>query len=332
MADRKVIVIGSGPAGLTAALYCARANLKPLLIEGLEAGGQLMLTTMVENWPGFRDGIMGPDLMAEMRLQAERFGTDIVQGNVSRVELRTRPFRLVLDDARGITADALIIATGASARWLEIGTDRKLSGHGVSTCATCDGYFFRGKPIAVVGGGDSAMEEAIYLTRFASKVSVIHRRDSLRASKIMQDKAFANSKIEFIWDSDVAEIRDVGKGEVTGVVVRNLKTGKHTEVPLDGVFIAIGHTPNTTLFHGQIELDETGYIVTHHGSRTSVPGVFAAGDVQDHVYRQAITAAGSGCMAAIDAERYLDGLPVPDETTDNAACVAIPPMDDILKP
>ena len=332
MADRKVVIIGSGPAGLTAALYTARANLRPLLVEGLEAGGQLMLTTMVENWPGFRSGIMGPDLMVEMRAQAEHFGTEILQGNVNRVDLNDRPFSVALGDGRTITADALIIATGASARWLEIGSDRKLSGHGVSTCATCDGYFFRGKPIAVIGGGDSAMEEAIYLTRFATKVTVVHRRDSLRASKIMQDKAFANSKIEFIWDSDIAEIRDVGKGEVSSVVVRNLKTGKQTEIPLDGVFIAIGHTPNTELFRGQLELDETGYIKTHHGSRTSVPGVFAAGDVQDHIYRQAVTAAGSGCMAAIDAERYLEGLPVPDETTDNAAYLVAPPMNEILRP
>ena len=332
MTDRKVVIIGSGPAGLTASLYTARANLKPLLIEGLEAGGQLMLTTMVENWPGFRDGIMGPDLMAEMRVQAERFGTDMMQGNVARVDLNRRPISIAFADGATITTEALIIATGASARWLEIGVDRKLSGHGVSTCATCDGYFFRGKPIAVVGGGDSAMEEAIYLTRFASKVTVIHRRDSLRASKIMQDKGFANAKIEFIWDSEIADIKDVERGEVTGIIVRNLKNGKLTNVPLDGVFIAIGHTPNTALFRGQIELDEAGYIITHHGSKTSMPGVFAAGDVQDHIYRQAITAAGSGCMAAIDAERYIDGLPIPDETTDNADCLIAPPLNDVLKP
>jgi thioredoxin reductase (NADPH) len=314
MPDHRVVIIGSGPAGLTAALYAARANLKPLLIEGLEAGGQLMLTTMVENWPGYRDGIMGPDLMAEMRAQAVRFGTDILDGNVRAVDLQRRPFSIAVDTTGRITTDALIIATGASARWLEIGSDRKLSGHGVSTCATCDGYFFRGKPIAVIGGGDSAMEEAIYLTKFASKVTVVHRRDALRASKIMQDKAFGNPKIDFIWDSEVAEIKDVGRGEVSSIVVRNLKTAQIRELPLDGVFIAIGHTPNTELFAGQLELDANGYIVTRQGTRTSVAGVFAAGDVQDHVYRQAVTAAGSGCMAAIDAERYLEGMPEHPET------------------
>jgi thioredoxin reductase (NADPH) len=232
------------------------------------------------------------------------------QGDVTTVDLSQRPFTLAIADGRTITTESLIIATGASARWLDIGSDRKLSGHGVSTCATCDGYFFRGKPIAVVGGGDSAMEEAIYLTRFASKVIVIHRRDTLRASKIMQDKAFANPKIEFIWDSEISEVNDVAKGEVTGITIRHLKTGALTDVALDGVFIAIGHTPNTSLFTGQLALDGNGYVVTHAGSKTSVEGVFAAGDVQDHVYRQAITAAGSGCMAAIDAERFLEGFPV----------------------
>ena len=318
MADRKVVIIGSGPAGLTAALYTARANLGPTLVEGLEAGGQLTLTTLVENYPGFRSGIQGPELMEEMREQAAHFGTEILQGNVTAVDLRQRPFRITLAD-RTLTTEALIIATGASARWLEIGSDRKLSGRGVSTCATCDGYFFKGKPIAVVGGGDSAMEEAIYLARMASKVTVIHRRDSLRASKIMQDKAFKNEKIDFIWDSEVAEVKDVGKGEVTGLVVRNLKTGHLSELPLDGVFIAIGHTPNTSLFEGQIELDGNGYIVTRAGTKTSVPGVFAAGDVQDHIYRQAVTAAGTGCMAALDAERYLEGLHDDQQPADAAA-------------
>jgi thioredoxin reductase (NADPH) len=307
--DQQVVIIGSGPAGLTAALYAARANQKPLLVEGLDAGGQLMLTTMVENWPGFRDGIMGPDLMTEMRAQAQRFGTQILESTITKVDLQNRPFTLTLGDGKTITTEALIIATGASARWLEIGSDRKLSGHGVSTCATCDGYFFKGRPIAVVGGGDSALEEAIYLTKFASKVTLVHRRDTLRGSKIMQDKAFANPKIEFVWNSAVTDVKDVSRGEVTAIEVQNLLSGAVTEIPLEGLFIAIGHTPNTKLFEGQIDLDSTGYIVTHEGTRTNIPGVFAAGDVQDRVYRQAITAAGSGCMAAIDAERYLESLP-----------------------
>jgi thioredoxin reductase (NADPH) len=324
MSHGRVVIIGSGPAGLTAALYTARANLKPTLVEGLEAGGQLMLTTMVENWPGFRDGIMGPDLMTEMRAQAERFGAEIVQSTVTQVDVRHRPFTVTMSDKRQLHADALIVATGASARWLDIGADRRLSGHGVSTCATCDGYFFRGKPIAVVGGGDSAMEEAIYLTRFASSVTVIHRRDTLRASKIMQDKAFGNPKITFVWDSEVSDITSSEKGEVTGLVIRNLKSEAITRLAVDGVFIAIGHTPNTSLFTGQLELDANGYIVTHDGSRTSVPGVFAAGDVQDHIYRQAITAAGSGCMAAIDAERYLESLAVPSSVHETADGVGAP--------
>ncbi|HEX5473036.1 MAG TPA: thioredoxin-disulfide reductase [Vicinamibacterales bacterium] len=308
MPVRNVIIIGSGPAGLTAALYTARANLKPLVVEGLEAGGQLMLTTLVENWPGFRDGIMGPELMAEMRTQAERFGAEIVRSHVSRVDLSGHPYRVVTPDET-FECRALIVATGASARLLGLPSERALLGHGVSTCATCDGYFFRGKPIAVVGGGDSAMEEAVFLTRFASQVTVVHRRPTLRASKIMQDKALSHPKIAFEWNADVEEIHDLGKGEVTSMVLRNNQTGARKEVPVDGVFVAIGHTPNTALFNGQIEMDASGYIVTHAGTRTSVPGVFACGDVQDRIYRQAITAAGSGCMAAIDAEKYLEGLP-----------------------
>ncbi|HEY7057466.1 MAG TPA: thioredoxin-disulfide reductase [Vicinamibacterales bacterium] len=305
---KNVIIIGSGPAGLTAALYSARANLKPLVIEGIEAGGQLMLTTLVENWPGYRDGIMGPDLMAELRTQAERFGAEIIRGHVTSVQLTRHPYVVRTADEEYLCR-SVVIATGASARLLGLPSERGLIGHGVSTCATCDGYFFRGKPIAVVGGGDSAMEEAIFLTRFASHVTVVHRRDTLRASKIMQDKAFANPKISFEWNSEIEEILDEGRGEVTGIVLHNMATRQRREIPVEGVFVAIGHTPNTSLFVGQVETDTNGYIVTHSGTRTSAPGVFACGDVQDHVYRQAITAAGSGCMAAIDAEKYLEGLP-----------------------
>jgi thioredoxin reductase (NADPH) len=305
-AERHVIIIGSGPAGLTAALYAARANLSPLVIEGVEAGGQLMLTTMVENWPGFRDGIMGPDLMAELRAQATRFGAEIIQGDVTAVDLSSRPFTLSVSN-KTYAAEALIIATGASAKWLDLGVDRKLSGRGVSTCATCDGFFFKGRPVAVVGGGDTALEEAIYLSKLATAVTVIHRRDELRASKVMQDKALSTPNISFVWNTEVVDIKDLDKGEVTSLVLKNNQSGETSELAVDGVFIAIGHTPNTGLFAGQLDLHDNGYIRTHSGSRTSVPGVFAAGDVQDHVYRQAVTAAGSGCMAAIDAERFLAG-------------------------
>ena len=309
---REVIIIGSGPAGLTAALYTARANLKPLLIEGLESGGQLMLTTDVENYPGFRDGILGPALIAEMRAQAERFGTEIVQGDVSALGLQGSPLRVTTSDGAYETR-ALILATGASARLLGLDSERALMGHGVSTCATCDGYFFRGKPIVVVGGGDSAMEEATFLTKFASRVTIVHRRDAFRASKIMQDKARSNPKISLELDTVVDEVKDVEKGVVTGVVLRNVKTGAVRELAVDGVFIAIGHTPNTKLVEGRVNLDPNGYIVPVQGTATNVPGVFACGDVQDHVYRQAITAAGSGCMAAIDAERYLESLPAGEQ-------------------
>ena len=305
---RQVLIIGSGPAGLTAAIYAARANLAPLVIEGYEAGGQLMLTSLVENWPGYRDGVMGPALMEELRLQAARFGAEIVQGQVSGVDVGRRPFAVRTADAE-YAADALIVATGASARWLGLPSEKALVGRGVSSCATCDGAFFKDQPIAVVGGGDTALEEALFLTRFASEVTVVHRRDKLRASKIMQDKAHANPKIRFAWNSVVEEIADAAKGEVTGITLRSLTTGERAELPVHGVFVAIGHTPNTGLFANQLEMNPSGYILTHAGTRTSVPGVFAAGDVQDHVYRQAITAAGSGCMAAMDAEKYLEGVP-----------------------
>jgi len=302
---RDVIILGSGPAGLTAGVYAARAHLTPLIVDGHEPGGQLALTTMVENFPGFPEGLLGPDLIRSMRQQAERFGAEFRQGAVTAVELGRPPFRITID---GMVEEcrALIIATGASAKMLGLPSERPLIGHGVSTCATCDGFFFQDQEVMVVGGGDSALEEALFLTKFAKRVTLIHRRDKLRASKIMQEKAFANPKIAFLWDAVPEEILDVMQQKVTAVRVRNLKTGAVTERAVDGIFVAIGHTPNTAVFQGLLEMDAVGYITTHDGTKTSVPGVFAAGDVQDHVYRQAITAAGSGCMAAIDAERFFE--------------------------
>ena len=301
---RNVVIIGSGPAGLTAAVYAARANLSPLLIEGWQSGGQLTTTTEVENYPGFAKGIMGPELMKEMRAQAERFGTEFLTGEVTAVALTQPPFTLTIDGDQTVHTKTLIIATGASAIQIGLKNEARLTGHGVSTCATCDGFFFKGKELIVVGGGDSAMEEATFLTKFATKVSIVHRRDKLRASKIMQDRAAKNEKIAFVWNSVVEDI--LGNDVVTGVRVKNLVTGKVTEVPCAGVFVAIGHHPNTNLFSGQLEMDPKGYVRTTEGTATSVPGVFAAGDVQDSTYRQAVTAAGSGCMAAIDAERFLE--------------------------
>ncbi len=311
---REVIIIGSGPAGLTAAIYSARANLEPLVIEGLDAGGQLMLTTMVENWPGYRDGIMGPDLIAELRLQATRFGSQIITGNVDNVEISNASIKVQVGKTL-YESRSLIISTGASARLLGLHSELKLMGHGVSTCATCDGFFFKGRPIVVVGGGDSAMEEALFLTKFASHVTVVHRRDALRASKIMQDKALNHPKISFEWNSEISDINDVEAGKVTSAILRRIDSGELKELPVDGVFVAIGHNPNTSLFTDQLDLDEQNYIRTKNGSFTSRPGVFACGDVQDPVYRQAVTAAGSGCMAAIDAERYLESLPKPGNAT-----------------
>ena len=302
---RDVVIIGSGCAGLTSAIYAARANLRPLVIRGLEAGGQLTLTTLVENFPGFPQGVQGPELIDRMQKQASVFGAEFLEGNVTRADLGRRPFTLDVE-SETIETRTLIIASGASAKLLGLESERRLLGHGVSTCATCDGYFFRGKDVAVVGGGDTAAEDALFLTRYANEVNVIHRRDQLRASKIMQDRLFANPKVRFTWDSTVTDILDPAKTEVTGVRLQNVKTGEESDKALSGVFIGIGHSPNTAVFKGQIDLNESGYIITHDGSKTNIPGVFAAGDVQDHVYRQAVTAAGSGCMAAIDAERYLE--------------------------
>jgi len=302
-----ILIIGSGPAGYTAAIYAARANLKPLMIEGYQSGGLLMLTSDVENFPGFPEGIQGPELMAKFRKQAERFGTRFIQKDCTRVEFSSFPHQAFIGDEK-VTAKTVILSTGAATKWLGIESESRLLGKGVSSCATCDGAFFQGAPLVVVGGGDSAMEEANFLTRFASHVTVIHRRDTLRASKIMQDRALNNPKISFIWDTGVEEI--LGENAVKGVRLKNLKTGKESEFPAEGVFVAIGHEPNTGFLKGQVDLDDKGYIVLpkRPTTATSVKGVFAAGDVQDVIYRQAITAAASGCQAAIDAERYLESL------------------------
>ncbi len=303
---RNVVIIGSGPAGLTAAVYSARANLQPLLIEGKEPGGQLTLTTLVENYPGFTEGIMGPQLMEDMRKQAQRFGTDVVNGYVHRVSLKEHPFRVYYGDEE-VQAKTVIVSTGSSAKLIGIESEMRLMGHGVSTCATCDGFFFRGKKIAVVGGGDSAMEEATFLTKFATEVHVIHRRDTLRASKIMQDRAFKNPKITFIWNTVVENVLGKQDTGVAGLQLRDIRTQQVSQLEVEGLFVAIGHNPNTEIFKGQIDLDELGYIRTQPDStRTNIPGVFACGDVQDPVLRQAVTAAGTGCMAAMEAERWLE--------------------------
>jgi thioredoxin reductase (NADPH) len=303
---RKVVIIGSGPAGYTAAIYAARANLSPMMFTGIQPGGQLMLTTLVENYPGFVDGIDGPPLMETFRAQALRFGTEMIAEDVTEVDFRSRPFRIKAADV-AVEADTVIIATGATAKLIGLPNESKLMGRGVSTCATCDGFFFKDQNIMVVGGGDSAMEEANYLSRLGRQVQVVHRRDALRASKIMQERALKNPKIEFIWDTGVEDVLDPAKGKVTSVLLKNLKTGAQSEMPVDGLFIAIGHLPNTALFKGQIDLHPNEYVkVTPGTTETSVPGVFAAGDVADFTYRQAVTAAGTGCMAALEAERYLE--------------------------
>jgi thioredoxin reductase (NADPH) len=314
MAQRhtKVLILGSGAAGLTAAIYTARASLQPLLIHGMQPGGQMTITTDVENYPGFADVIQGPWLMEQMQAQAEKVGTEMVGDLIVEADLRSRPFRLVADSGDVYTCDALIIATGAQARWLGLPSEQKFQGFGVSACATCDGFFFRGKEVAVIGGGNTAVEEAIYLTNHATKVTLLHRRDSLRAEKVMQDRLFSNPKVEVLWDTVLDEVLGKTDGmapEVTGIRVKNVKTGATREITLSGVFVAIGHTPNTDLFKGQLAMDEAGYLITKPDStKTDIPGVFAAGDVQDPIFRQAVTAAGTGCMAALEAEKHLAAL------------------------
>ena len=301
----KVVIIGSGCAGLTAAIYAARANLKPLVLDGYEPGGQLTITTMVENFPGFPDGILGPELVEFMRKQAQRFGAEFRSGAVSSVSLKQRPFKIEAGKETFET-QTLIVAAGASARLLGIDSEKQLIGHGVSTCATCDGYFFRDKEIAVVGGGDTAMEEATFLTRFAKKVTILNRRNEFRASRIMLDRAKSNDKIKFLTPVVVEEVLDPAKQDVEAVKLRNVENNQTSILPISGLFIGIGHEPNTKVFRGQLDMDETGYLKTHEGSRTNIEGVFAAGDIQDKIYRQAVTAAGSGCMAAMDAEKFLE--------------------------
>ncbi len=303
--SRKIIVIGSGPAAYTAAIYSARADLNPLIIGGMATGGQLMLTSEVENYPGFPEPVLGPELMERMKKQCERLGVSMINEDVSKINLSSRPFQLETTEGKAFTSETVIIATGATAQWLGIESEKKLMGHGVSACATCDGFFFKGKEVVVVGGGDTALEEALFLSKFASKVTVIHRRDQLRASRIMQDRAFKNPKLSFVWDSMVSEV--LGNGHVSGVRVKNLKTEKLSDIACHGFFVAIGHKPTVAFLGGQLKLDDHGYIVTDGRTRTSIPGVFAAGDVMDSRYRQAVTAAGTGCMAALEAERFLAG-------------------------